>query len=463
MPIAFENRLCLLVLVGGLPSLVGMAVALLYLPLSPYPEELLLLLLMSTLVACAAIVRNRVRFHLLTLINLAEAVRQGEYSLRGSHAKRPDALGTLVTSINAIAEALQLQRLEMQETRHLLNKVLAEVDVAIFAFDKSLKLRLANPMALRLLALEEREALGKPSNVLGLDFLLSDNGMPNETFEYDFPGASGTWRLQRGQHLENGRPFKVLFIVDLRAALRAEELNVWKRLIQVLSHEVNNSITPISSLSATVQSLLTQVSLEDDLRQELDTALNLIAQRSQHLHHFVRRYAKLARLPPPSKILVDISPQLSKLPTLASDTHVVLDLSPGPMLAYCDPIQLDMVLINLIKNAREAMAGNGVIRVYCRQEKGFWQLEIHDEGTGVINHANLFVPFYSTKKNGHGIGLVLSRQIAESHGGSLQLRNRNDRPGCIAELRLPKPTFTQGATPKIAVPTAPLTFTDGAA
>lgn len=462
MPMAFENRLCLLVLIGGLPSLASMAVALLYLPLSPYPKGLLLLLMVSTLVACAVMVRNRVRFHLLTLINLAEAVRRGEYTLRGSLAKRPDALGTLVTSINAIAEALQLQRLEMHETRYLLNKVLSEVDVAIIAFDRSLKLRLANPMALRLLALEEREALGKPSNLLGLDFLLSDNG-PGETFEYDFPGASGTWRLQRSQHFENGRPFKVLFIVDLRAALRAEELNVWKRLIQVLSHEVNNSITPISSLSAAVQSLLTEVSLEDDLRQELYTALDLIAQRSQHLHHFVRRYAKLARLPPPSKILVDISPQLAKLPALASDTHMILDLSPGPMLAYCDPIQLDMVLINLITNAREAMAEKGVIRVYCRQEKGFWQLEIRDEGAGVMNPANLFVPFYSTKKNGHGIGLVLSRQIAESHGGSLRLRNRTDRPGCIAELRLPKPTFTQGATPGIAVPTAPHTFTDGAA
>ncbi|MGH8077118.1 MAG: sensor histidine kinase [Lysobacter sp.] len=399
----------------------------------------------------------------MTLINLADAVRRGEYTLRGSHANRSDALGTLVTSINAVAEALQLQRVEMQETRHLLNKVLAEVDVAIFVFDKSLKLRLANTMALRLLALEEREALGKPSHVLGLDFLLSGNGVPNETFEYDFPGASGTWRLQRGQNLENGQPFEVLFIVDLRAALRAEELNVWKRLIQVLSHEVNNSITPISSLSATVQSLLTQVELEDDMRQELNAALDLIAQRSQYLHQFVRRYAKLARLPPPSKILADISPLLSKLTTLASDTHIVVDLPQGPMLAFCDPIQLDMVLINLLKNAQEAMAESGVIRVYCREEREFWQLEIHDEGTGVTNPANLFVPFYSTKKKGHGIGLVLSRQIAESHGGSLRLRNRSDGPGCIAELRLPKPTFTQDTAPRTDVSTVPRTFTNGTA
>ncbi len=444
MSLAFETRLGLLVLAGGLPSLTGLAVAMLYLPLSPYPKGLLLLLLASILVACAVLVRSRVRFHLLTLLNLAEAVRLGEYMLRGSHANRHDVMGTLVTSINSIAGALQRQRLETQETRHLLNKVLAEVDVAIFAFDKSLELRLANNMALRLLALKEHEAIGKPSDVLGMDFLLSDDDAPSEAFEYDFPGASGAWRVQRSQHLERGSSFRLLFIVDLRAALRAEELNVWKRLIQVISHEVNNSITPIISLSATVQSLLSEVALDDDeLRGELNAALELIARRSQHLHYFVRRYAEMARLPAPNRILADISPLLSRLPALVPDTRVVLDLPPGPLLAYCDPVQLDIVLVNLLKNAREAMVETGVISVRCWQERGFWQLEIRDEGTGVTNRANLFVPFYSTKKNGNGIGLVVSRQIVESHGGSLRLRNRDDRSGCVAELRLPKPTFMQ--------------------
>jgi two-component system nitrogen regulation sensor histidine kinase NtrY len=443
MSLAFENRLCLLVLAGALPSLTAIAVAMFYLPLSPYPKVLLLSLLASILVACAAMVRNGARFHLLTLVNLTEAVRLGEYMLRGSHANRRDAMGILVTNINAIAGALQQQRLETQETRHLLNKVLAEVDVAILAFDESRKLRLANNMALRLLALEEHEAIGKTSGMLGMDFLLSDDDSPGESFEYDFPGKSGTWRIQRSQLLEHGNAFRLLFIVDLRAALRAEELNVWKRLTQVISHEVNNSITPIISLSATVQSLLSEVAIDDELAKELNVALELIAQRSQHLHHFVRRYAEMARLPAPNKILTDISPLLSRLPTLVSDTPVTLDLPSGPVIAYCDPVQLDLVLVNLMKNAREAMMETGVISVRCWQENAFWQLEIRDEGVGVTNPGNLFVPFYSTKKNGNGIGLIISRQIVESHGGSLGLRNRSDRPGCIAELRLPKPTFMQ--------------------
>lgn len=433
----------MLVLVGGLPSLTAAAVAVFHLPLSPYPKALLLSLLACILVACAAAVRNRVRFHLLTLVNLTEAVRLGEYMLRGSHGRRHDAMGTLVTNINAIAGTLQQQRLETQETRHLLNKVLAEVDVAILAFDPSLKLRLANNMALRLFALEEHEAIGKPSSALGMDFLLSDDDASGEAFEYDFPGASGTWRILRSQHLEHGDSFRLLFIVDIRAALRAEELNVWKRLIQVISHEVNNSITPIISLSATIQSLLSEAELDDELARELNGALELIAQRSQHLHHFVRRYAEMARLPAPNKRLTDISPLLSRLPTLVSDADVTLDLPSGPMLAYCDPVQLDLVLVNLMKNAREAMIDAGVISVRCWQENAFWQLEIRDEGVGVTNPGNLFVPFYSTKKNGNGIGLIVSRQIVESHGGSLGLRNRTDRPGCIAELRLPKPTFMQ--------------------
>lgn len=443
MSLAFENRLCLLVLAGGLPSLTAAAVAILYLPLSPYPKALLLSLLTVILVACAAVVRSRVRFHLLTLVNLTEAVRLGEYMLRGSQANRNDAMGSLVANINAISGALQQQRVETQETRHLLNKVLSEVDVAILAFDKSLELRLANNMALRLLALEEHEAIGKSSSTLGMDFLLSDDDAPSEAFEYDFPGASGTWRVQRSQHLERGNSFRLLFIVDLRAALRAKELNIWKRLIQVISHEVNNSITPIISLSATAQSLLSDVNLDDELAGELNGALELIAQRSQHLHYFVRRYAEMARLPAPNKILTDISPLLSRLPSLVSDTRVTLDLPPGPLLAYCDPIQLDLVLVNLMKNAREAMLEAGVISVRGREERGFWHVEISDEGVGVINRANLFVPFYSTKKNGNGIGLIVSRQIVESHGGSLGLRNRSDRSGCIAEIRLPKPTYMQ--------------------
>ena len=444
MSLAFENRLLFLVLAGGLPSLACFGAALIYLPLSAYPKGLLLLLVAAVLFTCAAMVRNRVRFHLLTLVNLTEAVRVGECTLRGSRANRRDTMGTLVTSINEVAGAVQRQRLETQETRHLLSKVLAEVDVAIFAFDKSLKLRLASRTALRLLALEEYEAIGKPSEALGLDFLLSDGHAASEAFDYDFPGASGTWRVQRSQNLQGGSPFRLLFIIDLRAALRAEELNAWKRLIQVLSHEVNNSITPISSLSATVQALLSEVRLDDDeLREELNGALELIAQRSQHLHHFVRRYAEMARLPPPNKILADVSPLLVRLPALAPDARVVLDLPPGPLLLYCDPIQLDLVLVNLMKNAREAMLEAGAISVRCWEEKGFWQVDVSDEGTGVTNRANLFVPFYSTKRNGNGVGLVISRQIVESHGGSLRVRNRSDRPGCVAELRLPKPTFMQ--------------------
>lgn len=444
---SFENRLSLLALAGGLPSLAGIAIATLYLPLSPYPKALLLVLLTAALIGSAVVVRNRIRFHLMTLLNLAEAVRRGEYTLRGSHAKRSDVLGTLFASFNSTAEALQLQRKEMQETRHLLNKVLAEVEVAIFAFDKSLKLRLANAMGLRLLALDEREALGRTSQALGLDFLLTGNGAPCDTFEYDFPGASGKWRLQRSQHLEDGHPCELLFIVDLHATLRAEELGVWKRLIQVLSHEVNNSITPISSLSATVQTLLVPAPLERESRDEINEALELIAQRSQHLHQFVGRYAKLARLPPPSRMLTNISPLLSQLPSLSNDANITLDLPVDPVFVYCDSTQIDLVLINLIKNAREAMCGNGTTLVRCRAEKKFWQLEIQDEGEGVINPDNLFVPFYTTKKNGNGIGLVLSRQIAEAHGGRLRLRNRTDRSGCIAELRLPRPTFTQDAAP----------------
>ncbi len=454
MRIALENRLALLVLAGGLPPLLALAYAVVHFELAPYPSAAALSVLGVALLATALTVRNRIRLRLLTLSSLIDAVARGEYSIRGAHRGEADLHGSLLETINELADSLQRQRVSAGETRYLLEKVLEDVDVAIFAFDHNDRLCLANPLALRLLELPALQALGRSADDLGLTRLLSGEHSQH-LIEHDFSGASGTWRVKRTDLFKGGRRTRLLFVVDLRDALRAEELGIWKRVIQVLSHEVNNSITPVLAMSQAARDMLAPASLPDELRQDLATTMNLIEERSQHLHQFVRRYAQLARLPAPNKSLFDLAPLLGRLSTAIADARLVVNLPQQPMMVYGDAAQLERVFINLIKNAHEAMIANGRrgegnIVLGTRDDRSYWLLEIVDEGIGLGNQDNLFVPFYSTKKGGDGIGLVLSRQIAEAHGGSLRLRNRTDRSGCIAELRLPKPTFAVAAAEQLA-------------
>lgn len=442
---ALENKLALLTLAGGLPPLLGLAWAVVHFALAPYPSIAVLGTLGIALASAALIVRARIRRRLLTLSSLIDAVGRGEYTMRGAHGNEDDAHGHLVGAINALASTLQRQRINTEEARQLLDKVLQEVDVAIFAFDGDDRLRLANPLALRLLELPAAQALGRSADELDLASLLAGEHS-DQLFEHNFRGASGSWRIKHVQQLEAGRCSHLLFVVDLRDALRAEELGIWKRIIQVLSHEVNNSITPVLALSQSASDMLAPAVMADELRQDLATTMDMIQERSQHLRQFVRRYAQLARLPPPNKTLFDLAPLLARLSAAIPDARMIVDLPRQQMPMYGDPVQLERVVINLLKNAHEAMVASGrhtdgTIMLSARDEGSFWPLEIVDEGIGLGNQDNLFVPFYSTKKSGEGIGLVLSRQIAEAHGGSLRLRNRQDRTGCIAELRLPKPTF----------------------
>lgn len=385
--------------------------------------------------AAAFYLRRRVIFPLYTLSNLLEALREGDFSLRGTRARRGDAIGEVIWEINALSETLRQQRLRVEETLALLTKVMAAVDIAIFAFDAQQRLRLINPAGARLLSLTADEAQGRTAEELGLaDCLAVDNAA---TVRRSFAGGAGTFDVRHAVFREGGLRNDLLTITDLSQALREEERRAWQRLIRVLGHELNNSLAPIKSMASTLADLVAREPPPPDWREDARYGLGVIADRADALARFMSGYTTLAKLPPPRKRAVDLSGLLARVRTLETRVAVRCEVSEG-IHVQVDPDQLEQALINLVKNAAEAsMTQGGGVSIHAQVEPHTVRIGIVDEGPGLSGSENLFVPFFTTKPGGSGIGLVLARQIVEAHGGSLVLRNRGDRSGCIAEVTLP--------------------------
>ena len=385
----------------------------------------------------AAALRRRVVFPLYTLANLLEALRLGDYSLRARRTHGDDALAQILREVNAMRDTLRDERLGAREATALLERVVAEIDVAVLTFDQHRRLRLVNRAGERLLERAQDEALGASAGELGLDDLLAGPAVRHQ--ERTFGAVSGRWVIRRRTFRQDGRPHQLLVVADLSRTLREEERQAWKRLIRVLGHELNNSLAPIKSMSATLVSLLGRTVRPDDWEEDMRQGLDVIASRAESLARFLAAYARLARLPPPTLAPVEVAPLVARVAALDHRVPVTVDPGPGTTLD-ADADQLEQLLINLVKNGVDAAAetGGGVV-VGWRQTFDGVELWVRDEGPGLSNSENLFVPFYTTKPGGTGIGLVLCRQIAEAHGGSLTLANveQGAGSGCEARLRLP--------------------------
>ncbi|MEM9293979.1 MAG: ATP-binding protein [Acidobacteriota bacterium] len=428
-----EDRLALWALLAALPATVTAVVCLWWLGAPLWFRLLLTVALPTFSLFCALVLRRRLARPLRTLANLLEALRVGDYSLRG-HADGGDAFGEVVREINALAEDLHHRRLGAVEAANLLETVMEEIEVAVFAFDEAEALALVNRAGARLLAARRGDLLGRPAADLGFEDLL--RGSAVRTVEHAFAGGSGRFGLRRGTFRLGGRRHQLLVMADLSRALRQEERQAWQRLIRVLGHELNNSLTPIRSLSSTMRGLIHRDPRPEDWEQDLDRGLSLVEQRSLSLTRFIGAYSRLARLPEPSMGEVELRERVARVTEL--ETRVEIAVFAGPeLLVQADADQLDQLLINLLTNAADAaLETGGGVRLRWRRAGGFAELDIEDEGEGLASTENLFVPFYTTKPGGTGIGLVLSRQIAEAHGGTLSLSNRPEG-GCLARLRLP--------------------------
>lgn len=432
-----ETRILLLTLLSGGPA-VGLSLWLLWRSdFSSGARWTLGIMILAVWWGLAHVVRERVMRPLQTASNLLSALREEDFSVRARSPRRDDVLGELMLEINALSQTLREQRLGALEASALLRTVMFEIEVAIFAFDEAQGLRLVNRAGERLLARPAEQLLDRTAQELGFGELLQ--GEPSRTASINFPGGTGRWGIRRGSFRQEGRPHQLLVMTDLSRALRDEERQAWQRIVRVIGHELNNSLAPIKSLAGTLGTMLAKSPRAEDWESDLQGGLTIIASRADALSRFMEAYARLARLPAPRMQPLDVPAWIRRVAAL--ETRMKVEIEPGPAMEIrADGDQLEQLLINLIRNAVDAateLNRSGHVKVGWAEFPASLEVWVQDDGPGLSDSANLFVPFFTTKPTGTGIGLALCRQIAEAHGGSLTLENRKDRPGCVARLRLP--------------------------
>jgi nitrogen fixation/metabolism regulation signal transduction histidine kinase len=428
----FERRITLYALLGGLP---GVIVAMVFLwggESTPKVAWTLSIVIIGCWLGFTIALTGRIVTALHTITNLLSALREGDYSFRARVEKGDDALDETLREVNLFGDSLREQRLGALEATALLRRVMSEIEVAVFAFDTTDRLRLVNRAGEKLLDSTELHLLGRTAEELGLADALSGESSTSRTLS--FPGRTGRWGIRRSSFRQHGLPHTLLVLLDLSRPLREEELQAWQRLVRVLGHELNNSLAPIKSIAGSLQSLVSRRTDADDWQEDMERGLGVIANRAESLTRFMEAYARLARLPQPTLGEVDITKLIESVAVLEQRVPVIVH--PGPRrLIQADGDQLQQLLINLVRNAADAsLESGGSVEITWRDAGSMLEIDVLDEGPGLANRANLFVPFFTTKPGGTGIGLVLSRQIAEAHGGALTLENRVDRRGCVARL-----------------------------
>jgi len=433
--LAHEQRVFLYALLAGLPAIVVAGSLLLTGDFTPKVQWTLGLLMLGFWLGYALLVREIVVRPLQTMANLLTALREGDFSTRARGANRDEPLGDVMAEINLLGSVLQEQRLGALEATALLRTVMEEIDVAIFAFDGNSTLRLVNRAGQELLGQPAERILGRQADELDMTDCLA--GESARVLNRTFPGGAGRWGMRRTSFREGGLPHSLLVIADLSQPLREEELKAWQRLVRVIGHELNNSLAPIKSIAGSLMTVMRRPQKPDDWEDDLRGGLEIIEARAEGLNKFMQAYARLAKLPPPHKQPAEVGPLIGRIASF--ETRIPVQVLGGPAItAQIDSAQIEQAVINLIKNAVDAaLETRGGVRIGWRKTPGAVEIFIEDDGPGIANPQNLFVPFFTTKPSGSGIGLVLCRQIAENHGGALTLENREHATGGLARLRLP--------------------------
>ncbi len=457
----YEHRVNLYCFLVALP---GLLVSIVLVWMQPWAVESRLALIALELFAwwlLALALQEQTTRPLQTLSNVIGALREEDYSFRARNAVAEDALGELSLEVNALADMLSDEKIRAIEATALLQRVVDEIDAPLFAFDPASILRLVNPAGEHLLRQSKARMLGRTAADLSLQkCLVADN---ESLVELDLKDTQARWLLRRSSFRQNGVPHTLVVLSDVSRALREEERRAWQRLIRVLGHELSNSLAPIKSIAGSLNSRVSTTSMDSDVRNDLQHGLEIIEARSASLHRFLEAYRRLAQMPAPVLRDVELAKLVARVAGL--ETRIKVCVQPGPDLVFiADPDQLEQMLINLVRNAADAVLElstaafqtkhsdliSDLVSDVDRKVGVRWDITeadvnllIEDNGPGLLNPANVFTPFYTTKPSGSGVGLVLSRQIAEAHGGTIEISNRAGGRGCLVRVVLPRAPHQQ--------------------
>lgn len=440
---SFESQLSRLSLLASIPFLLLTIISMIYASVSVY--LVLLTAFLGVLVVAFANVRihQKASYQFRSLTNLLEAMTNGDYSLRARSKDNSGALNELIDSINGLANRLQQQKQISVESQLLLRMVIDHIDVAVIALSEEKEntqdIVFSNPAAKKLLKLEQSQDLANDIIFTISESVKSLQQGESKVLDLDSDNLKGKFNIHLETFRQSGDSNKLIFITDVRAILRQEERNAWQNLVRVISHEINNSLAPIASISQTLQKLTKQQGNSEQDDTDISDGLSIIEQRAKGLTQFIDSYRKLAKLPAPALVRTSIDDLLNKLSILFEKDKIILP-SRKDLSITIDPLQIEQVMINLIKNALESQSQvnyQGPVSIDWKASEGRIAICITDKGVGIKNPDNLFVPFYTTKKQGTGIGLIFCRQIIEAHGGMLSLRNRREGVGCEAIIDLP--------------------------
>jgi len=428
----------------GLPALIFVGIFFYQREVELVPALLLGTVLLIYLALMASSLVDSFARPLQTLSNVVSSLREGDYSFRARGAGAPDALGELASEVNALADLLQKQRVRSLEATALLARILEVMQAPLFAFDRVDRLQLINSAGIKLLDRPSTRCLDHSAGELGLNDLLR---APDQSIR-SFGSTPARWLLRRSNFRQDGAPHTLLVLADVSVPLQEEEQAAWKRLIRVLGHELSNSLAPIKSIAGSLIARVENLGGDEAVSSDFRRGLGVVESRADALHRFVQSYRLLAQLPPPRLRPVALGPLMERVSLL--EQRLPVELVPGPPATLdADPDQLEQMLINLLANAVDASLGNGSqpVRATWVHAGANVQIMIEDRGLGIANPENLFVPFYTTKSTGSGIGLALAQQIARAHGGEVSLVNREDGDGACAIIRLPLPLAANDSKP----------------
>lgn len=428
---SFEKRMLFTVLWAIIPSFI-LAIALLWnAELSFYLQSLVSIFLAASIIFSLSYFMSNIKDQFISLSNLVEALNIGDFSLRGKSEKAQSGHGDLIYQINTLADSLTTARYDFKESQLLLAKVIKQIKVAIIACDENHKITMVNPETESLLGMNESKLIHKKLTDLSLSQLeaVKSNSIENLTLGT----RNARWHIYKDGFRDQGTQHTLYILSDMDLLLSQQEQKAWKDLVRVLSHEINNSLAPIISLTSTLDKMITHVDIDAEDKSDMQSGLTIIQDRATRLKRFILGYRELTHLPEPKKQDIDIVVVIEQLVTLLK-YPVKLNL-PNELKINLDAAQIEQCLINLLKNAFEAGGPDKEIELNVLVSEQLI-IEILDQGDGIQNTDNLFVPLFTTKQQGTGIGLSLCKQIIQAHKGQLQLTNRKSG-GCRVEIKLP--------------------------